>query len=60
MGDPGRHPDACNAPLLSAPFYALRGVTIVAGDRLAQGVGIQPKLLRQRGQGIGSMPGPSS
>ncbi len=30
--------------------HALRGVTIVAGDRLAQGVGIQPKLLRQRGR----------
>ena len=27
--------------------HTLRGVTIVAGDRLAQGVGIQPKLLRK-------------
>ena len=24
MGDPGHHPDACNAPLLSAPFYAIK------------------------------------
>lgn len=24
MGDQGRHPDACNAPLLSAPFYAIK------------------------------------
>lgn len=35
------------------PIYALRGVTVVAGYRLAQGLGIQTKLLRQRGQGIG-------
>lgn len=31
------------------PIYALRGVTVVAGYRLAQGLGIQTKLLRQRG-----------
>ncbi|OSY24743.1 3-oxosteroid 1-dehydrogenase [Klebsiella pneumoniae] len=24
MGDPGHQPDACNAPLLSAPFYAIK------------------------------------
>ena len=35
------------------PIHALRGVAVVAGYRLAQGLGIQTKLLRQRGQGIG-------
>lgn len=35
------------------PIHALRGVAVVAGYRFAQGLGIQTKLLRQRGQGIG-------
>lgn len=35
------------------PIHALRGVAVVAGYRLAQGLGIQTKLLRQRGQSIG-------
>ena len=34
------------------PIHALRGVAVVAGYRFAQGLGIQTKLLRQRG-GIG-------
>ena len=29
------------------PIHALRGVAVVAGYRLAQGLGIQTKLLRQ-------------
>jgi hypothetical protein len=29
MGDPGHQPNACNAPLLSAPFYA---ITLYTGD----------------------------
>jgi hypothetical protein len=35
------------------PIHALRGVAVVAGHRLAQRLGIQTKLLRQRGQGVG-------
>lgn len=31
------------------PIHALRGVAVVAGYRFAQGLGIQTKLLRQRG-----------
>lgn len=41
------------AAFSKSSIYALRGVTVVAGYRLAQGLGIQTKLLRQRGQGIG-------
>lgn len=29
MGDPGHQPNACNAPLLKAPFYA---ITLYTGD----------------------------
>lgn len=32
------------------PIHALRGVAVVAGYRFAQGLGIQTKLLRQRGE----------
>lgn len=55
LGDPAHHPDACNAPLLRAPFYAIRIFTGDLGTSRGLVTTADAQVINQQGQPVGGL-----